>query len=432
MTAAPAPLPLHRTLAYGALGLPLAMAALPMYVYLPQLYAQAGGMSLGLLGALLLGARVADAGIDPLLGAWADRTRNRPLLVALALPFLAAGLFGLMHPPATGAAAWLLLFMLITFFGFSLATVAYQAWGAEVGGNAVGRTRLTASREGFGLLGVLLAAVLPGMLSPELGRGLSLLAWLYPPLLAGAAWLSWRGAPQATQALHRPAAISLMQAWRNPRFARLLAVFAVNGIAAALPATLVLFYVADVLRAPAWGGPFLAIYFLAGVLCLPLWVMLARRLGRMRAWAAGMLTACAAFTGAYALGSGDIWQFALVCLLSGAALGADLALPAALLADIAEGEGDGGHARAGASFGWWNLVAKLNLALAAGLALPLLAWLGYRPGSVDDEARAALAAVYCLAPLALKLLAAALCWRWRFQLEDTMQETMEDKPGDRT
>ena len=115
-----------------------------------------------------------------------------------------------------------------------------------------------------------------------------------------------------------------------------------------------------------------------------------------------------------------------------AALGADLALPAALLADIAEGEGDGGHARAGASFGWWNLVAKLNLALAAGLALPLLAWLGYRPGSVDDEARAALAAVYCLAPLALKLLAAALCWRWRFQLEDTMQETMEDKPGDRT
>ena len=51
MTAARAPLPLHRTLAYGALGLPLAMAALPMYVYLPQLYAQAGGMSLGLLGA---------------------------------------------------------------------------------------------------------------------------------------------------------------------------------------------------------------------------------------------------------------------------------------------------------------------------------------------------------------------------------------------
>ena len=425
MTATAAPPTMRQTLAYGVLGLPLAMAALPMYVYLPQLYAQAGGMSLGLLGALLLGARVADAGIDPLLGAWADRARRRPLLVALALPFLAAGLFGLMHPPESGTAAWLLLFMLITFFGFSLATVAYQAWGAEAGGDAAGRTRLTASREGFGLLGVLLAAVLPGLLSAELGRGLSLLAWIYPALLAAAAWLCWRGAPVAPHAARPGAAIGLMQAWRNARFTRLLALFAVNGIAAALPATLVLFFVADVLRAPAWGGAFLAMYFLAGVLCLPLWVGLARRLGRMRAWAAGMLLACAAFTGAYGLGSGDTWQFALVCLLSGAALGADLALPAALLADIAEDEaGAAGQSGAGACFGWWNLVAKLNLALAVGLALPLLAWLGYRPGVVDEQALGALAAVYCLLPLALKLLAAALCWRWRFQLEQTM--------GDRT
>jgi GPH family glycoside/pentoside/hexuronide:cation symporter len=416
MTAMPPDL--RQTLAYGALGLPLAMAALPMYVYLPQLYAQAGGMSLGLLGALLLGARVADAGIDPLLGAWADRARRRPLLVALALPFLAAGLFGLMHPPASGRAAWLMFFMLITFFGFSLATVAYQAWGAEAGGDTAGRTRLTASREGFGLLGVLLAAVLPGLLSAELGRGLSLLAWIYPPLLLAAAWLSWRGAPVAPNASRPAAAIGLTHAWRNARFVRLLAVFAVNGTAAALPATLVLFFVADVLQAPAWGGPFLAIYFLSGVLCLPLWVALARRLGRMRAWSAGMLLACAAFAGAYGLGNGDTLPFALVCLLSGAALGADLTLPAALLADIAEDDdGAGGRSGPGACFGWWNLVAKLNLALAAGLALPLLAWLGYRPGSVDGEARGALAAVYCLLPLALKLLAAALCWRWRFQLE---------------
>jgi len=269
------------------------------------------------------------------------------------------------------------------------------------------------------LLGVLLAAVLPGVLSAELARGLSLLAWLYPPLLIGAAWLSWRGAPVPPQAARLSVDAGLMRAWRNARFVRLLALFAVNGIAAALPATLVLFFVADVLQAPAWGGPFLALYFLSGVLCLPLWVLLARRLGRMRAWAAGMLLASAAFAGAYALSSGDTWAFALVCLLSGAALGADLALPAALLADIAEGDGgNGAQAGAGACFGWWNLVAKLNLALAAGLALPLLGWLGYRPGSVDDGARGALAAVYCLLPLALKLVAAALCWRWRFQLED--------------
>jgi hypothetical protein len=46
----------------------------------------------------------------------------------------------------------------------------------------------------------------------------------------------------------------------------------VNGIAAALPATLVLFYVADVLQAEAWSGAFLALYFVSGVAFLPLWV----------------------------------------------------------------------------------------------------------------------------------------------------------------
>jgi GPH family glycoside/pentoside/hexuronide:cation symporter len=51
------PLPTRQLLAYGALGLPLAMAALPVYVHVPRLYAEAAGMSLSLLGALLLAAR---------------------------------------------------------------------------------------------------------------------------------------------------------------------------------------------------------------------------------------------------------------------------------------------------------------------------------------------------------------------------------------
>ncbi|MGD9871323.1 MAG: MFS transporter, partial [Thauera sp.] len=73
--------------------------------------------------------------------------------------------------------------------------------------------------------------------------------------------------------------------------------------------------------------------------------------------------------------------------------------------------------RAGASFGWWNFVTKANLALAAGLALPLLALLGYAPGARDAAAVAALAGVYGFAPVLLKLAAMALLWRWRRVIE---------------
>jgi Na+/melibiose symporter-like transporter len=73
--------------------------------------------------------------------------------------------------------------------------------------------------------------------------------------------------------------------------------------------------------------------------------------------------------------------------------------------------------RAGACFGWWNFVTKANLALAAGLSLPLLAALGYAPGARDASATAALAVVYAGLPVVLKLGAVALLWRWRARLE---------------
>ena len=55
---------------YGILALPLAIAALPVYVHLPNLYGGVLGLNLAVLGAVLLFARLADAMVDPLLGAW--------------------------------------------------------------------------------------------------------------------------------------------------------------------------------------------------------------------------------------------------------------------------------------------------------------------------------------------------------------------------
>jgi Na+/melibiose symporter-like transporter len=416
------PLPTRQLLAYGALGLPLAMAALPVYVHVPRLYAEAAGMSLSLLGALLLAARLLDAGIDPLLGGWSDRTSSRRRLIGLALPCLALGMLALLHPPTVAAPLWLLASLVLTYLGFSLASVAYQAWGAELGRDAGERTRLTASREGFGLIGVILAAALPGLLANDLAQGLSGLAQIFPLLLLLLASWTFLGAPPSVA---RPQASGnlfgdLRAVLNDRRFRRLLTVFVVNGVAAALPATLVLFFVADVLQAEAWSGAFLALYFASGVAFLPLWVMLAKRFSRVTSWVAAMFVAVASFVWAWGLGAGDVWPFAIVCLLSGAALGADLTLPAALLADISEhpAAGDEEHrrpAQAGAYFGWWNLVAKLNLALAAGLSLPLLDLVGYRPGV--EEATRSLAAVYCLLPLLFKTIAAALAWRWRKTLE---------------
>ncbi len=193
-------------------------------------------------------------------------------------------------------------------------------------------------------------------------------------------------------------------------FKPLLAVFLLNGIAAAIPATLLLFFVRDRLQTPQAEGLYLASYFAAAALSLPLWLRVVARLGQARAWGLAMLLAVLCFGWAASLSAGEQTGFLLVCLGSGIALGADLAIPGALLARLVQRAGLSGRAE-GAFFGWWNFATKLNLALAAGLALPLLQWLGYAPGRRDPQALQALTLAYCLLPCALKLGAAALLYR---------------------
>jgi Na+/melibiose symporter-like transporter len=163
------------------------------------------------------------------------------------------------------------------------------------------------------------------------------------------------------------------------------------------------------LQAPAFEPLFLASYFAAGALSMPLWVRLVGRIGLARSWLAGMVLAIATFAWALGLGAGDVAAFTVVCIASGIALGADLSLPGALLAGVIQRAGHGERLE-GAYFGWWNFATKLNLALAAGIALPLLGVFGYAPGARDAAALQTLTLAYCLLPCLLKLAAAALLW----------------------
>ncbi|RZU00651.1 MFS transporter [Rivibacter subsaxonicus] len=399
-------------LAYGALGLPLAFVALPLYVLLPSHYAERLGVPLAALGAVLLGARLLDALADPLIGRLVDRLFARSVkqvlaLAAAAAVALAIGFHALFFPAVSGTPAllwWCGLGLAITYLGYSAVSVAHQAWGARLGGDESGRARVVAWREAAALVGVLVASVLPALAGlPAMSAGFSLLLVLGLLLLARA--------PRPTPAIDRDASVvPLLLPLRSPAFRRLLLVFLLNGVASAVPATLVLFFIRDRLQAASWEPLFLAAYFAAAALSMPLWVRLVGRIGLGRSWLAGMLLAIASFAWAFTLGAGDRGAFLAVCIASGIALGADLALPGALLAGVIQRNGHAGRAE-GAYFGWWNFATKLNLALAAGIALPLLAVFGYAPGARDADALIALSIAYCVLPCVLKLLAALALWR---------------------
>ena len=157
---------------------------------------------------------------------------------------------------------------------------------------------------------------------------------------------------------------------------------------------------------------FLGAYFIAGVLSLPLWLYLIRQWGLPKTWGVGMLLAIVSFASVSLLGPGDEQLFLGVCIASGFALGADMVVPGALLNRVIDHLGHRGEAE-GLYLGWWNLISKFNLALAAGLCLPLLASWGYVPGTQSAEGLHALSLAYGVLPCVLKTGAvAALFYFW--------------------
>jgi Na+/melibiose symporter-like transporter len=301
--------------------------------------------------------------------------------------------------------AWLGGALAVVYAAFSLATINLNAWGAEWSTDPVERTRVTATREALALVGVIIASVAPAVLGGTDGEaaGLPRFAGIFAVILVvcSAVTLAFAPAPVRPPRSNGQSRPGVTAPLRDPVFRRLLAVFMANGIASAIPATLVLFFISDVLQAESRQGMFLALYFVAGAAGMPLWVKLSARAGKVRAWGMAMVLAILAFVWVSLLGPGNIAAFAAICVLSGLALGADLALPPSLLADVI---GRDGQMRAtGTYFGLWTLATKLNLALAAGVALPLLGWLHYAPGSRDADALRALTIVYAIVPCLLKI-----------------------------
>jgi Na+/melibiose symporter-like transporter len=409
-----------RGASYGLLALPLSFVALPMYVNLPHTYATHYAVPLTTLGLVLLISRLLDAFIDPWMGRISDvlyaKSNQAVGVAAIALAALLLMSFvALFFPPlfasTSGYVAWVGLFVSLCHLTYSGLSILHQAWATRLGGDALQQGRVIAWREAAGLVGVVLASLLPalaGWQTTSMFLGVALLVALW----------TWSRAFQVdatvlSGTVASPAAKAMALPIRQSLFLKLMAVFMLNGIASAVPASLVMFFVEDQIQASADIAPwFLGAYFMAGVVSLPVWLKLIQQWGLPKTWGVGMLLAIVSFASVSFLGPGDEQLFLGVCIASGIALGADMVVPGALLNRVIDHLGHRGEAE-GLYLGWWNLISKFNLALAAGLCLPLLASWGYAPGARSVEGLHALSLAYGVLPCILKTAAvAALFYFW--------------------
>jgi Na+/melibiose symporter-like transporter len=450
-------------IAYGLLGLPLAAATLPLYVHIPNYYAVDLGLGLAAVGGAMVVMRIWDVLTDPLIGMLSDRFGGhygrRRLWVGMGIPVAMLGGWMVFRPPMGADISYLLLAGLILHLGWTMVMLPYQAWGAELSRDYNTRNRIAATRELFVIAGTLVAggmvalAASPADRAQALGTvglflalGLPLAAvplfWKVPDpkIIVGKSTLSWRRG------------LSVMVG--NRPFRRLLLAWVLNGIANGLPATLFLLFVENIVGAPQQSGLYLLTYFLVAVAGMPVWLWVARRLGKHRTWCVAMIWACAWFALAPFIGLGDGSLFLALCIGTGFALGADLVLPPSMQADVVDvdtaalakaGSDEAGPdkarqgkagpdkagpdkagpnkagattARTGVYFALWGMATKLSLALAVGIALPLLEWAGFQANSPETVGEPALILLYGIVPIAFKAAAIAVMWRFPLTLED--------------
>ena len=396
----------QRLSAYAVFAALLASAGLPIYIHAPKFYVDEYGVSLAALGAVLFGLRLLDVVQDPLFGRLSETLRSRRGLgVLIGSAVMALSMFGLFAvPPLLPPVLWFALMLTGVFSAFSFLTINFYAQGVVKADRLPGQghLRLARWRETGALLGVCVAAIAPVMLGNAMGApfagfavGFCVLALVAVVMMRGE-WVS-DGLPPS---------VGFRAVLQDALARKLLLIALVNAAPVAVSSTLFLFFVESRLQAPGFEGPLLLLFFLSAAAAAPVWGTLAERFGAKPVLLSAMVLAILAFGGAMTLGSGDWLAFAVICILSGATLGADLTLLPAIFANrmarISPSAAEG--------FGLWSFVSKFTLAFAAVLLLPALERAGFDSATASNppEALMLLTLLYAAVPCGLKVVAIAL------------------------
>jgi len=370
-----------------------------------------------------------DAVSDPAMGLLSDRTRTRwgrrrPWILLASLP-LAAAVALAFAPPADlagpAATTWFGLSFFFLFVCWTAVTVPYESLGVEVTHDHHARTRLLGLRDGLLVLGTLVAAASPDLLAWALDLGddpagqrarFRAVGLLYAPLAVLLCATCAAVVPERDRE-HAAGWGGLGPLRRNRSFLVLLLAYGIGAVGTNLPAALMSYYLDYVLDSTRM-GLFLSLYILTGVLVLPAWVALSRRVGKKRAWIAAMAINGGAFAPVLFLEPGDELGYGVIVVASGLGFGATLAIPSSMQADVADlDELLSGRRREGQLIGLWAIARKVSAALAVGLALPILDLAGYRPNQTQDPAVVrTLLVLYALVPTLCNGVAIAIATRY--------------------
>lgn len=358
---------------------------------LTGLYAKYFGVSLAALGSALLVSRIFDAITDPLIGWLSDRTNSRigsrkPFMIVGYLIALVAFYF-LFNPPESPSIYYFGGCYMSLIFGWTLADIPHQAWQADLSHDYDDRIRITSFRafaERAGSWGFWFLPLLPifatNEMTPEVVRFLGWLLVLLVPIFVAAAviWVP-QGKPLATKK-SEPIWGFIRELPSNKPMMIFIATMLVSGIADGFfSAGIFLFFDAYLQQGDKLSY---AMLINGGIvlLVMPLWFLVARKIGKHYAWMLAMSGSGIVMIGVFFAEPGETGYMiglAVTTLVMAIYAGGNIAQPA-ILTDIIDYDTlKYGANRSGQFFAIQLLVFKFNYAIAGSLALFTLSYFDF-------------------------------------------------------
>lgn len=435
-------LPTGRLAAFSALAVPLTAAQIPLVLFLPALLPQISGIALSTLGLIFLIEKIWGIFADPLIGALSDWTtsrfwRRRGLVASGAMLFAAATLL-LFFPRGHITPLYLLFSLSFFYLAWSMAQIPYLAWSAEISEDYNERTRVAAYQAVATSLAVLSMLILPTIidqLAPKDARlKLASLGGLLFAMLVAALPLTLKAFPDPPARPRKErtslgAALSVI--WRNPLLLRILASDFAITLAQNIRATLFVFVIAIFMGMPKWSSGLFLAQAIFGLAAAPIWMRIGYRFGKHRTAVAGELAQAGINLSLLLIRPGAFGLLLGLTVMLGLCQGSGNLMLRAMMADVADHERlHNGQDRTALFFSVFSIASKAAMAAAVGIALPLVAWLGFNPHAAVNTPAAlhGLLLVFALGPAISHIVAALLVTG--FPLDAAAQEEVQRRLGE--
>jgi len=387
-------LSLKTKIAYGVSDLGITLPLSSIAFFLLYFYTDVIRFAPMLAGTALLVAKAWDAVSDPLMGQLSDGTRSRwgrrrPYLLFGALPY--AVLFTLIWiPQATSSTAinyLVVIGLFILFFTAStIVTVPYNALLPELALLPHERTKLTAFRQPFSVIGWVAGSALVLPLVAALGggrRGYILMAGIFGAVALIAFLITTTSITERADFSKKdsvPIGQSFLLTFKNRPFWWFIAAYSLVSLGYTILSGVLIFYAKYWLLNEGLFTVMMGIVMGFLLLSIPLWVWISGKIGKKEGFIAGIVVLIISAGAIFFLPrTGGISLFLLMGL-AGVGTGAYFLFPYSILPEIIDyDELTSGTRREGAYFGIAFLIFKVSIALAPFVTGTILARVGYVP-----------------------------------------------------